>query len=71
MRFLDCRKAIRFSMGDEATEGSWRKLTAEVMRSSRGVIVDVIIDRISGQMTVGTEALLELSEDGWDDQRTN
>ena len=35
VRFLDCRKAIRFSRGAFATLGSWRKVTAEPTRSSR------------------------------------
>ena len=32
MRFLDCRKAMRFSTGEEATEGSWRTVGVGVRR---------------------------------------
>ena len=38
VRFLDLRNSMRFSRGAEATEGSWRKVTAELTRSSRGAM---------------------------------
>jgi hypothetical protein len=54
VRFLDWRKATRFSRGEADTEGSWRNVTAEETRSSRGAMMVV---RLYG------EGLLHLGED--------
>lgn len=54
VRFFDFKNSILFSRGAEATDGSWRKFTAEATRSSRGAMA-ALRHRSNSAYRIGTE----------------
>ena len=52
VKFLDCRNSILFSTGDDATEGSCRKFTADETRSWRGAILAVTLGLLKKHQNV-------------------